>query len=332
MRYSGRLTFLAVLFILGSLFLEACGENATSNAAPQAQVVATTAPSSTTAPATQNVQATAAANQTATAAANQTATAAAMQTALAQPTSTPKPTNTAVPTATPRPTSTPAPTATPKPTPDTAATAAAQTSATAAAQAKATANAQATIAALPKPIDIVGNGDKVTQKVTLTKGTSRATLNYTGQSNFIIKMLDENGKDIDLVVNEIGPYSGTTFIPVPKTGNYVFNIQAEGNWALKLHGIELLLQEAPVSFPLKGKGDTAVIVSIPKTSLTTFKMSHNGDSNFIVKVIDVSDGETQVLLANKIGSYQGEVAKKADAGTYPIEVIADGEWTIEIIQ
>jgi hypothetical protein len=65
-------------------------------------------------------------------------------------------------------------------------------------------------------------------------------VNHTGQRYFGIKLLDENGNQIDLVANTVGPYKGTMFLEVPKTGKYFFEVQSEGNWALNITGIEAL--------------------------------------------------------------------------------------------
>lgn len=256
------------------------------------------------------------------------------------PTVTPRPTATPAPTATPRPTATPAPTATPRPTatpvpptatPNVAATQTAQAAATQAAQAAATAKAQATIAALPKPQSFSGNSDKVITGVKLKAGPARLVMSYTGPSNFIVEFLDADGNNISLPVNEIGKYSGTVYVPVSQPGMYSLQVQASGNWKIDVLDSTILQQENAEPGPIyKGHGDKAFIIKVPKDGLNVFKMTHNGNSNFIVEVIGATNGEEIALLANEIGPYNGEKAQKAAAGEYFFQVLADGDWTVEI--
>jgi hypothetical protein len=243
------------------------------------------------------------------------------------PTPTPRPTTTQAPTATPLPTNTPVP---PTTTPNLAATQTAQLAATQAAQAKATADVQATIAALPKPISLTGNGDKVIQNISLNKGLAKVSATYTGTSNFIVTMLDANGKDIDLAANWVGNYNGSRFIHVPQNGQYLFQVESDGNWKIDILDVEIMKTQQPFGFPLKGFGDTALKVYIPKSGLNVFKFSHKGASNFVVQVINPQSGLSEALIANGIGNYSGEKAQQATAGAYYFDIQADGNWTVDI--
>jgi hypothetical protein len=237
---------------------------------------------------------------------------------------------TARPTATTRPTATPRPTAVPTATPNVTATANAKAAATSTAGVNATAGAQATIAALPKPLDFSGSGDKVLQNIKLNQGLARLTMTNSGDDNFAVKFMDTNGTLLDLAANVIGNYKGSRFVPVAKTGDYVLEISGGGNWKINIVDIALLQQEAPVAPPLKGHGPAALLVQIDKNGLNVFKMSHKGEDNFAVSVLSPKNGTTQGLLANEIGTYNGEKSQRFDKGVYPFNVDADGDWTIEV--
>ena len=60
-------------------------------------------------------------------------------------------------------------------------------------------------------------------------GASRLTAIHDGTSNFAI--VEETGKafSMGLLVNEIGPYSGTVAL---SSGPSVISVSADGNWTL----------------------------------------------------------------------------------------------------
>ncbi len=69
---------------------------------------------------------------------------------------------------------------------------------------------------------------------------------------------------------------------------------------------------------------------ITTNGLTTFTMSHSGTANFIVHLINVQTGDIR-YLENEIGVVvTDETAEFLDAGTYRLEVTADGPWTVVV--
>jgi len=54
-----------------------------------------------------------------------------------------------------------------------------------------------------------------------------------GSSNFIVLVYDIASDDRDLIVNEIGPFSGTQ-VEALSAGQYVVDISADGAWTLNL--------------------------------------------------------------------------------------------------
>ena len=76
---------------------------------------------------------------------------------------------------------------------------------------------------LPAPgTDLSGTGDSV---VILADGNTRAKITHDGESNFAVKSF--GGDRPDLLVNEIGPYSGTVVI---EPG--VIQVNADGAWTI----------------------------------------------------------------------------------------------------
>ena len=66
--------------------------------------------------------------------------------------------------------------------------------------------------------------------------------------------------------------------------------------------------------------------------LLGFKMTHNGNSNFIVHLLDANTGQTVEYVANEIGNYSGSQAYSVTDGKYLLNVDADGSWTVTITQ
>jgi hypothetical protein len=195
----------------------------------------------------------------------------------------------------------------------------------------------------PKPIQLKGQGDDVSVKFVLEEGVSIITMNHDGKSNFIVQLINENGDLVDLLVNETGFFKGSEAIGVrkdnfigAKPGAYIVNVTADGNWEIL---IEQPRSKDAKSLPITFKGKSYGVSSffVLNEGLTTFKMNHDGKSNFIITLLD-NNGKLTELLVNETGSYSGKKAigvKKnnfigAKPGIYILSVIADGNWSISI--
>lgn len=76
-----------------------------------------------------------------------------------------------------------------------------------------------------------GSGSSASGLFALSKKTYRFTWQNTGSSNFIVWLLDRDGKIVDLIANEIGSSSGSSLVGVPATSQYILDIQADGPWS-----------------------------------------------------------------------------------------------------
>lgn len=220
------------------------------------------------------------------------------------PVSTPSPTATPLPKTTPTPeaptaTPTPEPTSIPTPTP------------------------------IPEPITLSGTGQEATSKFSLETGLSIFRMTHDGDSNFGVWLLDDEGDKIELLVNEIGEFDGSKAVGIKKQGDYILDISADGRWAITIE------QPRPSSAPsvpktLKGKGQQASEVFYLDKSLARFEMTHDGDSNFAVWLLD-DEGDKVELLVNEIGEFDGSKAVSIrNSGIYLLDISADGNWEISI--
>ncbi|GAB1821479.1 hypothetical protein [Herbidospora sp. RD11066] len=183
------------------------------------------------------------------------------------------------------------------------------------------------VTALPAHADRTfrGDGDDVVS-VKATKTPGLITFTYEGESNFIVYTINPKGKKDDLLVNEIGSWTGTVLYNDPasfgNTGTAGLQIQAEGPWTATFKPVAKA--RCWCSATIRGEG-TQVLKLNPTRGLRTMNATHNGKSNFIVygyqSLTDYPD-----LLINKIGRYKGKVL--LTQGTRLVTVHADGVWVL----
>jgi len=63
--------------------------------------------------------------------------------------------------------------------------------------------------------------------------------------------------------------------------------------------------------------------------LTVFTLTHEGRANFVVQY---GAGETQNLLVNEIGNYEGSKAVGLPVGDYTLDIATRGKWSVKIDQ
>lgn len=147
-----------------------------------------------------------------------------------------------------------------------------------------------------------------------------ATITHTGSSNFVVWTIGADGSQLDLLVNEIGNYSGVR--PVDFRDNpAALQIEADGGWRIVIQA----LNKAP-RWPAQSAGTgSAVLVVDPGavSGLTTVTITHSGESNFVVWAYGERNTD---LLVNEIGSYSGRTILPSWA--LVLEIEADGAWTI----
>lgn len=84
------------------------------------------------------------------------------------------------------------------------------------------------------PQQFTGRGQQTSPQFQLSSGLVTFHLTHDGQSNFAIWLLDDQGNQIDLLVNTIGPFDGSKALGIQKPGLYLLNIQADGNWTVEI--------------------------------------------------------------------------------------------------
>lgn len=220
--------------------------------------------------------------------------------AIAGATEAARPTDTAVPTNTPEPTNTPTPEPTNTPAPPTP-----------------------TSTPLPEPVVYTGSGDTI---VDVDKTGAPMLVRIEGNAgsrHFAVTSYDANNQAIDLLVNTTSPYAGVRpldFLDGEHTAR--FEVTAVGEWMITIYPVQLAdAIDVPGSFT--GEGDNVLTLSgaAPDTAV----ISGNARSRHF-SVTGYGSGID--LLINTTEPYDGTVL--LDPETFLLQVVADGEWTIEI--
>jgi len=95
---------------------------------------------------------------------------------------------------------------------------------------------QPRVESAPKVTTFSGNSAQATQLFELSGGLHRVEMTHQGGGNFIVDLLDENGASVVPMglVNEIGPFEGSRAMTVPDDGIYLFWVEADGPWTIKV--------------------------------------------------------------------------------------------------
>jgi hypothetical protein len=185
----------------------------------------------------------------------------------------------------------------------------------------------------PTPTTLTGSGLQLTNAVPLTQGLAVFTFNHNGGGNFAIWLYQAStGERLDLLVNEIGPWTGRHAIEIPVSGDYVFEVTAGGDWAIEIiQPTPLNWQSVNAPYEVSGAGSDVVLFVYLEPGLRRVTATHDGSSNFAVWVYN-SDASARDLLYNEIGPVNGSTGLEVgDGGVYAVfDITADGNWTLKV--
>ncbi len=198
--------------------------------------------------------------------------------------------------------------------------------------------------ARPQVDDVLmsGTGNGVSERFTLEEGVMVLHITYVGSSFFVANLYKETGYLWGMLVNEKGPFEGSTLVGVKNgstdtatPGKYFLKVEAAGAWNLTIEQPRVNEgSELPIT--ISGRGTNVSFPIDLANGSVTFNMTHVGRSNFAVKLW-ADDGTYIDLLASELGNYTGEkIIRVSDmiGGATPwiywLSINADGEWTITV--
>lgn len=103
-----------------------------------------------------------------------------------------------------------------------------------------TLNQQFPSAGATPPQTLSGNGSDVIKWLLFREGQYVLTAEHSGSRNFIVRLLKSDGTEEDLVINQIGSYSGEHLLDVREgiftlpPGLYALVVEADGSWEVSI--------------------------------------------------------------------------------------------------
>lgn len=174
-----------------------------------------------------------------------------------------------------------------------------------------------------EPQSFSGHGSEVLILEPLGEDVFFADVTHNGSDNFALWSVDENGQDLDLLVNEIGNYDGQVAVNF-RDDPAAIRVEADGAWTIGL----VHLSEAPRwdgDATYEAAGDSVVIVAGVADGLTPVTLTHDGEENFAIWAWGESHPD---LIVNDIGTYEGTTL--LPDGSLVLQVNADGAWSIAV--
>lgn len=173
-----------------------------------------------------------------------------------------------------------------------------------------------------------GSGTSSEEGLQLSPGPILADYSHSGDSNFIVTLVTVDGESYEDVYlsNEIGDAEGSQAATVTAEGEYILDVDANGDWELSL---EQPTSPETESMPFEESGEgSSYIGPFQFDGPTTFQGSHDGESNFIVDAIPIDPSEIGAPgIFNEIGQFEGESTGRVNGIAY-LNISADGSWTL----
>ena len=89
---------------------------------------------------------------------------------------------------------------------------------------------------IPQTFTFKGGGNQITDKFYLIKGLVIFRSNYEGESNFMVDLIDSEGKFVDIVANEIGTSESSSATSIRNEGYYRLEVKGwtDSRWEIKV--------------------------------------------------------------------------------------------------
>ena len=81
-------------------------------------------------------------------------------------------------------------------------------------------------------LNFSGTGQQATSPADFEKALYVFKLNHSGERNFAVWVMDPTGNKVELLVNTIGPFSGSKAVQIAAKGRYLLDVTADGDWSI----------------------------------------------------------------------------------------------------
>ncbi len=172
--------------------------------------------------------------------------------------------------------------------------------------------------AFTEPIELQGSGeDRVAVDI---PGDEPAILHLThdGSTYVRVSSVDSDGERIRRIVRERGAYEGARPLNFDGPPVTALDISADGDWSIV---IRPLIDSRQARDRIEGSGDEVVLLADPDAAAV--EATHQGRSRFHVR----SWGHLRLGMIGSVGDYEGRIDLHPEV--VAIEVVADGDWTLD---
>jgi erythromycin esterase len=187
--------------------------------------------------------------------------------------------------------------------------------------------------------DVAGQGAITAGGIDLVEGLAIFHISSDGSGPFSVSLGTYGEQAVERIVDTTGPFSGGAAVHIPAAGRYLLNVQATGEWRIRLEQPDVnggvRYGSLPQTFTGQGKQ-----VSPPfflKYALANFHLVYDGAGPFKVNLLD-KDGLIALIVADFGGSVGGHMddvfgsAPPSGAGNYVLDINAGGAYTITVAQ
>ena len=184
----------------------------------------------------------------------------------------------------------------------------------------------------PSTTNLSGNGPTGTEPFELESGLSVFHMTYQGERNFIVWLLDRNGVRVTdgLLANQMGSFKGSKAVQT-KGGPHVLDVQASGPWTITIEQPRPTNAPRTASYTYETTKTATEFFELTR-GVRRFEMSHRGDRNFIVWLLDKNGAKVPGgLVANEQGPFEGSRAIQVPKDDiYLLQVEANGPWVVQV--
>lgn len=112
-----------------------------------------------------------------------------------------------------------------------------------------------------------GRGALATEKFTLAEGTAVFDVQHRGEGSFLVNLLDDGGNVVEELANVNGTFGDSRSVRIAKSGLYLFDVSATGDWSIRLRRNDLTpIESAESPEAERGRTDGAALASRVSTT------------------------------------------------------------------
>jgi hypothetical protein len=150
---------------------------------------------------------------------------------------------------------------------------------------------------------------------------------------FYIDLVNPAGEKIATPASGSGPLDLSYAVMIPADGTYALQVQSEGGWTVNVSQPKAAYAPPPAEQRFSGRFSQATpLFSLKAGAVTFHAASANNKEVFRMNVLN-QNGEWVADIANTTGPADITEAGEVPAdGIYVVQVISDGDWTLEIRQ